>query len=240
MTCTTGYSHTCMFDHLFLYTIHSGQDVTLQAPPGWWACPPLGSCGGPTQQGGVALHQRQHSLVVGTHRVRGLRTLRGGGDAGCDGVIHCSLCLSMECVGITTHYYSIYTCCWYAVLPKLKFSVSGRKPWTIVRRYYQISLRPQNSSLEYARKLKLVAFCTLTYPVRWYTVFPKLKNSVSGRKPWSGILTEIGVIFCGPFTLHWKEYTKLTFEGAYTYMYSTCRAPVCVGAYTYMYSKCMY
>ena len=36
----------------------------------------------------------------------------------------------------------------------------GRKPWTIVRRFDQISFRSHNSSLEGATKLKFAPFCS--------------------------------------------------------------------------------
>ena len=49
----------------------------------------------------------------------------------------------------------------YAVVPKSNFSVSGRKPWTIVTLFF---LRTNNSSLEGAMKLKFAPFCSLTCP----------------------------------------------------------------------------
>ena len=51
---------------------------------------------------------------------------------------------------------------WYAFLPKFKFSISGRKPWTIVRHFDRNrghSLWPLYSSLEGAMKLRVVPFC---------------------------------------------------------------------------------
>ena len=45
-------------------------------------------------------------------------------------------------------------------MPKSNFSDFGQKPWTIVRRFDQISLRTHNSSLEGARKLKFSTFCS--------------------------------------------------------------------------------
>ena len=47
---------------------------------------------------------------------------------------------------------------WYAVLLKSTFSDFDRKPWTIVRRFDQISFRTNNSSLEDAMKLQPVPF----------------------------------------------------------------------------------
>ena len=41
-----------------------------------------------------------------------------------------------------------------------KFSVSGRKPLTIVRRFYQVYFRAHNSSLEGATKLTFAPFCS--------------------------------------------------------------------------------
>ena len=41
-----------------------------------------------------------------------------------------------------------------------KKSVFGRKPWTIVRRFDQISFRLHNSLLEGATELKFAAFCS--------------------------------------------------------------------------------
>ena len=47
---------------------------------------------------------------------------------------------------------------WYPFWPKSKCSVFGQKPWTIVRRFDQISLRTHNSSLEGATELKFAPF----------------------------------------------------------------------------------
>ena len=43
----------------------------------------------------------------------------------------------------------LLTCLWYPCLPKTNVSASGQKPWTIVRRFDQFSLRTVYSSLVY-------------------------------------------------------------------------------------------
>ena len=48
--------------------------------------------------------------------------------------------------------------CAFALCIFLKFSFSVRKPWTIVRRFNQISFHAHNSSLERAIELKFASF----------------------------------------------------------------------------------
>ena len=59
------------------------------------------------------------------------------------------------------HSAPLYTpfpmiCCFAGI----KISESGRKPWTIVRRFHQISFHPHNSPPEGATKLKFAPFCS--------------------------------------------------------------------------------
>ena len=88
------------------------------------------------------------------------------------------------------------------VLPISEFSDSGRKPWTIIRRFDQLSFRTHNFSLEGAMKVKFALFyLVLRCPFRWYR--PKLKVSVSGRKPWTiyyNNITDSRNCLCGHLT----------------------------------------
>ena len=45
-------------------------------------------------------------------------------------------------------------------ISEIVHSIFGRNPWTIVRRFDQISLHTHNSSMEGAMKLKLASFCS--------------------------------------------------------------------------------
>ena len=52
---------------------------------------------------------------------------------------------------------------WYHFLPKSKFADFGRKPWTIIRRFYRNRgdfLRSFYSTVEGAMKLKFAPFCS--------------------------------------------------------------------------------
>ena len=49
---------------------------------------------------------------------------------------------------------------WYDFLPKSTFSFSGRKPWTIGRRFDLVSFRTHNSSLEGDMELIFAPFCS--------------------------------------------------------------------------------
>ena len=65
---------------------------------------------------------------------------------------------------------------WNSIRPKSKFSVSGRKPWTIIRRFNQISFHAHNSSLEGATELKFVPFCSSWDALfQWYPFWPKIQ-----------------------------------------------------------------
>ena len=76
-----------------------------------------------------------------------------------------ALKLSIE--QVLTYMYTSLTVCtvpcpfrWYPFSPDSKLSDSGRKPWTIVRRFDQISFRTHSSSLEGATELKFPPFCS--------------------------------------------------------------------------------
>ena len=74
---------------------------------------------------------------------------------------------------------------WHPAWPKSNFSFSGRKPWTIVRRFDQISFPTHNSSLECATKLKLALIFSSYVPFQMASCLPKSEFSDSGRKPWT-------------------------------------------------------
>ena len=77
---------------------------------------------------------------------------------------------------------------WYPFLPKSKFSDFGRKPWTIIRRFYQNRgpfLWSCYSSLEGATELKFVPFCSSWMLFPMVSFFAEVKISDFGRKPWT-------------------------------------------------------
>ena len=68
---------------------------------------------------------------------------------------------------------------WYPFWPKSNFSDSGRKPWTIIRRFgrrsfFVVFLLLTGRCLRHSAPLEM-----------WYPFWPKSKLSISGRKPWT-------------------------------------------------------
>ena len=53
--------------------------------------------------------------------------------------------------------------------------VSGQTPWTIVRRFGQISFHPCNSSLEGAMKLIFASFCSSGHALPLISCFAEFK-----------------------------------------------------------------
>ena len=79
---------------------------------------------------------------------------------------------------------------WYPFWPKSKFSVSGRKPWTIRSQAFLPNLSSFfEASLLLAGRCYEAEICAilllLRCPFVWYPFWPKSKFSVSGRKPWT-------------------------------------------------------
>ena len=78
---------------------------------------------------------------------------------------------------------------WYPFWPKSKFSDSGQKPWTIIRRFdrnrghylWSFLLR---SGRCYEAEICVILFL-LRCPFIWYPFWPKSKFSDSGQKPWT-------------------------------------------------------
>ena len=72
-------------------------------------------------------------------------------------------------------------------LPKPNFSVSDRKPWTIVRRFDHFSLCAHNSSLEGTIELKFVSFCSsldalLFTEIKYHSTLPMQKLEGAARQ----------------------------------------------------------
>ena len=70
------------------------------------------------------------------------------------------------------------------VLLKSNFSVSGRKPWTIVRHFNQVSLHNHNSSLEGATELKFAA-APLEMPFPMALLFAEIDVLCFWPTPWT-------------------------------------------------------
>ena len=68
---------------------------------------------------------------------------------------------------------------WYPFWPKSKFSDSGKKPWTIIRRFEQNRgdfLRTYYSRVEGAMKLKFAPFCSSLDALSYGILFGRREN----------------------------------------------------------------
>ena len=78
---------------------------------------------------------------------------------------------------------------WYPFWPKSKFSISGQKPWTIIRRFYRnqgdfLRVLLLHSGRCYEAEICVILFL-LRCPFIWYPLLLKLKFSDFGQKPWT-------------------------------------------------------
>ena len=99
-------------------------------------------------------------------------------------------CYKAVCIICTILFPLRCAIAWHYFLPKSKFSDSGQKPWTIIRRFDRSrahSLCSFYSKVEGA--IYKAEICTILFPLRcaiaWYYILPNSKFSDSGQKPWT-------------------------------------------------------
>ena len=78
---------------------------------------------------------------------------------------------------------------WYYFLQKSKFSESGQKPWTIIRRFDRNRAHSLCSFLLQSERCYKAEICAILFPLRcataWSYFLQKSKFSESGQKPWN-------------------------------------------------------